>query len=164
LSVKTFPLAKFLNKSGLLRFYHSYAKAILRKRTVKNITDFTNKSNELSIKTLRNIDYINYKNGDDKIFIRINEAVLWIKFAEVLWIGDADNYEKIDISVIRKLKKLAFILGYNTISFHINKTLEPPAFLSFFKMYKSEVSCFYYLNDSYQNYNMLITGADFDTW
>ena len=164
LKLKTFPLPKLLHKLGLSHIYYKYAKKVLRKRAVNHLKDFTNSVIDLPVKTLRNEAYLNYKNSDEKMFIEINETVIWIKFAEVLWIGDADDYEKMNASTISKLKKLAFVLGYNTISFHINKRISKPSFLSAFREYDTEASCFYYLNSNYQNYNMLITGADFDTW
>ncbi len=164
LKIKTLPLFKISRRLGFLKAYNNYAKTVLRKHIIQQVDDFTNPANELPIKTLRDKNYLLYKEADDKFFIKINSVVLWIKLAEILWIGDADNYDKIDAPVIRKLKRLAFALGINTISFHINNAMMRPAFLNSFSAYSTEASCFYYLDNDYDNSNMIITGADFDTW
>jgi hypothetical protein len=113
---------------------------------------------------LRNHAYLNYKNEDDKMFIKIAEVNFWIKLADVLWIGEADNYEAITPAVVKKLRQLAYVLGYNTIVFHINKSIQKPLFLKSFQPQASEASCFLYLNKELDQHNLLLTGADFDTW
>jgi hypothetical protein len=165
LRIKTIPLPKWSKKLGWYNSYHEkYARRFLIKKIIATPKEFTNSLDSLPLKVLRNQSYLNYKSSNDKIFIRINNAVFWIKLDDVMWIGDIDDYDKVDMSTIKKIKKLAFVLGYNTISFHFNKSLDKPGFLMHFKEQQHELSCFYYLNKQYTNHNMILTGADFDTW
>lgn len=164
LRLKTFPLPKLLQKAGLFSIYMHYAKAYLKNRTVKNVQSFTNSLETTFGKVLRNKAYLDYKDEGDKLFIKISSVVFWIKLTDVFWIGDADRYEHITQDMIKKLKRLAFALGYNTITFHFNKNCEQPAFLQQFQPQASEASCFLYLNKEFDNCNLLLTGADFDTW
>jgi len=163
LAIKTFPLPKLCLKANLFSNYIKYAKRVLKKAIVKDPFQFCNPQ-AVTKKILRNKEYLEYKATSDKVFIKINGVVLWIKFTDVFWIGDIDNYEMFDLKIIQELKRLAFLLGYNTISFHINKNAKP-GFLRYFKQYNSEALCYYYINkEDYQGTNLIITAADFDTW
>ena len=163
LNIKTFPLPRLLQKNNsLYTVYFSFAHFII-KRILTEVFEFTNK-NEITIsKVLRNENYLLYKKSKDKVFIRLDEVILWIKFSDVLLIGDVDNYAGIKSKTISKLKRLAFLLGYNTISFYWNESLEPPSFLRYFKEHSKLPSCTLPLDHSMHS-NILFTAADFDTW
>jgi hypothetical protein len=163
-SLKTFPLPKLFYRLGLKNLYHSYADRLLKKYIIPAPADFTNSIQTDFGKILRNGAYLEYKNERNKFFLRINEATCWVKLSDVFWIGDVDAYDKLDSAVLHKLKQLAFKLGYNTIVFHINKSIPKAEFLSAFKKHETEPLCFHYLNPQYENTNLLITAADFDTW
>jgi GNAT superfamily N-acetyltransferase len=163
LSLKTFPLAKVSIRTKLFDSYLKYAGWVLGENSISDLMDFTNSCLSNQGKIVRNKAYLEYKNAKDKKFIRIDDVVLWIKFTDVLWIGDASDYKKISEGTIGKLKALAMRLGYNTIRFHINKNLKP-SFLNYFTRREEEASCFYYLDESCRNKTLTLTGADFDTW
>lgn len=163
LSVKTFPLPKLSKKWGVFEIFLMYAKFVLSKTMVHQLRDFTNTNPDGKGKILRNASYLKYKESVDKVFIRLENITLWIKFTDVLWVGEISDYSQVTHETIRKLKRIAFFLGYNTITFHINKSTDHQ-FLQFFKKQESEPSCFYYLNKNHFNHNLLLTGADFDTW
>lgn len=164
LTTKTFPLPKVLKKINLFNFYLKYANRFLQRRLVKGLTHFTSPAQTALGKVLRNKEYLLYKEDKNKMFIKIHDVILWVKFTDVFWIGDFSSYDKITPATILKIKKLAFLLGYNTITFHINKSLPAPWFLNNFKKFETAPSCFYYVNIEYINYNLVLTGADFDTW
>ncbi|MFL5811873.1 MAG: GNAT family N-acetyltransferase [Flavisolibacter sp.] len=164
LSFKTFPLPKLFGKLGWFQSYHRYARTMLKQYIIQTPASFTNTAAPLYGRILRNEAYLNYKKDENKFFIRLDEVSFWIKLTDIFWIGDIDDYQKMNAVVIEKLKKLAFRLGYNTISFHINKSIEKPNFLSAFKEYESEPLCYHYFNKDLENARLVITGADFDTW
>ena len=163
LPIKTIPFPKLFKKAGIFETYLKYAKAYLKKNIVPGLSEFTNPLGSSNGRVLRNMDYLHYKTGTDKIFIKVSNSILWVKFTDVLWIGDINNYLSPDPKLVLKLKKLAFVLGYNTITFHSNMNL-PVAFLSNFKKHSTEPSCFLYLDGEYNNSNLVLTGCDFDTW
>jgi hypothetical protein len=165
LKIKTIPLAKFCRKFKLLnKIYNSYSKFVLRKILINPPISFDNKYPSEYARALRNKEYLDYKSSPDKFFIEIENHVYWLKLSDILWIGDVSNISSTNISAVQKLKMLAFILGYNTISFHINESVVPLGFLKYFKKYETEPLCVYYLNKSEYPEKILFTGADFDTW
>jgi hypothetical protein len=163
LNIKTFPLPKLLLKhNNLFTTYLAYASAITKKMRIE-VTDFTNEYETVMPKVLRDENYLLYKKAKDKVFIRLDDVILWIKFSDVLLIGDVDNYNAITGKTISKLKKIAFMVGYNSISFYWNEKLQPPDFLRFFKKISKFPSCILQLDDSTSS-DILLTAADFDTW
>lgn len=163
LQVKTIPLPKILRKARRFDSYLTYAKKVLKRHTVSPTT-FTNTLQTAYGKVLRNEAYLAYKNEPDKVFIRIRNTVFWLKLTDVLWIGDVDDYTAVTLAVLKKLKRLAFLLGYNTVRFHLNESLARPAFLQTFTSQTAEASCFLYLDQRFEGRNLVLTGADFDTW
>lgn len=165
LKIKTIPLPKiFKHSSFLQKVYLAYSKFILRKKIIPAPFSFNNTYPSSYAKVCRDEKYIAFKKASDKFFIKIDDQVLWIRLTDVLWIGDFSNYKTVNNSFIKKIKKLAFFLGYNTVSFHINESVQLPAFLNSFKKYNTEPSCVFFINDSIKPENILYTGADFDTW
>ncbi|MDQ3683237.1 MAG: GNAT family N-acetyltransferase [Bacteroidota bacterium] len=163
LNIKTFPLPKLLLKNhNLFKTYLTYARAITKKVSIE-VTEFTNKYETTLPKVLRDKNYLLYKKVKDKVFIRLDNVILWIKFSDVLLIGDVDNYTAITGKTISKIKKLAFLLGYNTVSFYWNESLQPPSFLRYFKKHSKLPSCSLSLDQPIFP-NILFTAADFDTW
>jgi hypothetical protein len=164
LKFKTIPLPKIARRFPFFqKLYSSFSKAILKKKKV-DITSFQNSLPVNYAKNIRDSAYLAYKESNDKFFIKIESIVAWIKLSDVFWIGDFSDYEKITPLFLKKLKKTAFVLGYNTISFNLNRSIPLPASLQCFKEYISESSCGMYIDESYKNINFLITAADFDTW
>ncbi|RZK10129.1 MAG: GNAT family N-acetyltransferase [Flavobacterium sp.] len=163
LKVKTFPLPKLCIKWKLPRTYLRFARLVFRRKIVSDVTEFQNPLMAYS-RVYRDQAYLHYKETPDKLFIKINDVVVWIRLTDVLWIGDFSTYEKVTPTTIKKLKYLAWVLGYNTIRFHFNDSLPKPLFLSHFKLSGQEPSCFLYLDESLEGTNLLLTAADFDTW
>jgi len=159
LPFKTFPLPKLLIRLGWFNGYLKYMDLITRRNKL-SVQSFINQLN--GTKVYRDLNYLNYKAGPEKLFLRIGRSVLWIKFTDVLWVGDFDDYDKIDKHVISELKKLSFLLGYNTISFFISESVDTP-FLKHFKKNGEEPLCVY-TYDKPVNEEIILTGADFDTW
>ncbi|MFM9909933.1 MAG: GNAT family N-acetyltransferase [Chitinophagaceae bacterium] len=163
--IKTIPLSKFYRRSRFLRkIYSYYSRLILRRKITNPPTSFINTYPANYAKIYRDEKYLNYKESPEKLFIKIDDQIIWIKLIDVFWIGDFSDYQLMNSSIIKKLKRLAFLLGYNTISFHINESVQQPGFLKNFKKYNTEPSCILYLDDAVKPENFLFTAADFDTW
>jgi hypothetical protein len=167
LKVKTFPLPKILRSFGILiNPYLAYAKWILGKYLVKEPESFPNPINDFSNygKVVRDAKYLSYKRSADKFFIRVLDTTLWIRLTDILWIGDFNCYDSISPEVLKKLRNLAFSLGYNTISFNLNGSVPLPEPLKVFRKNSQQASCFYYLDPTLDKTNFLLTAADSDTW
>jgi hypothetical protein len=165
LRVKTIPLSRITSVSKTFRKLHlKYAGWLLKKRMASDVTSFQNSYNTNYGKVVRNTEYLTYKKTADKFFITLGNVTAWIKLTDVIWIGDFSNYNYITQNDLRKLKQLAFRLGYNTIVFNLNESLSLPASLSVFKKNGGDASCFYCPGESDMTENYLFTGADFDTW
>lgn len=165
LRIKTLPLAKICNKPRWSKkVYLKYAVTVLKNYIVVPPEIFTNKIAVDYLRTFRDKAYLEYKKTGNKFFLKIEEVTIWINLVDVFWIGDIDCYEKITLPVIKRIKKIAFLLGYNTISFNLNKTLPLPEILNCFKKGRTESSCFFYIDKKFEGKNFLLTAADFDTW
>jgi hypothetical protein len=143
---------------------YRYRKWILSKYRLDQPPSFMNPYETDCAKLLRDEAYIRYKTSPDKIFVLVDDVLLWVKLSDVFWIGDAADYSAITPRLLKKIQTLAYRLGYNTLSFQLNESLTPPAFLQKFMRVYSEPSIFYYLDARYNNINLVVTGADFDTW
>ncbi len=163
LKVKTIPLAKLALKFGIFKYYLKIAKRFLKPYIVETPHQFVNPLIEHP-RVSRDANYLQYKRAADKVFIKINTVTAWVKFSDVLWIGDFDNYNNVDQTTINELKRIARLLGYNTIRFNFTESLPQPRFLKFFKKAGKEPSCFFYFRENLKNTNLLLTAADFDTW
>lgn len=164
LKYKTAPLARLLIHSALKGLYTNYCLLVLKKYIIKKPLAFTNASVSTDIRIVRDQHYLAYKQSNNKVFLQIDGAVFWIKLTDIFWIGEVNDYEKVTLSVIRKLKRIAFVLGYNTISFHFNNALPKPVFLHDFQKYKTEPSTIFYFDEAIRDVNLILTGADYDTW
>ncbi len=165
LKIKTFPLPKISLKSKFLfRQYLSYAKKILKKFIVEAPDEFTNKLPSDDPRVYRNKAHLNYKFDPNKLFIKIDEVTFWIKLADVIWIGDIDHYDKVNIGIIQKLKRLAFKLGYNTIIMNLNESIPLPDAFHEFKAFSKDAACYQVFDQELNFKRMIWTGADFDTW
>jgi hypothetical protein len=136
----------------------------LRKNTLDGIQAFDTPYKTAEGKILRDRHYLSYKAAPFKYFIRVGSATAWIQLTDVLWVGDFDTYELVDDITLKKLKRLAARLGYNTIRFNFNESREPPAFLKAFKKAEKEPLCFLYLDQKWEGSHLVLTAADFDTW
>ena len=157
------PLFKLCARLSLSRSYLSYATYLLKRLAVDPGADWTNHFPSAMAKVVRNEAYIKYKQDKDKFFIDVGGIIFWIRLSDVFWIGEISDYEKVTPVIISKLKRIAYRLGYNTISYHCNVGLNAP-FLSGFKKYNTEPSCFLDLDGSHKDFNIALTAADFDTW
>ena len=163
-SVKRIPFLKIFRKLKWNHLHDRFVNMILKNYLVEKETDFTNNVHTQLGKIKRDKNYLKYKEEENKYFIQLDNVVFWIKLTDVFWIGDISDYGQMNESILAQIKKIAFRLGYNTIVLHLNKSLDKFPFLKNFKQYETEPLCFYYINKVYENTNLLITGADFDTW
>ena len=165
LKIKTFPLSKlFLKTAYIKNLYLKYCRFILRNRIVATPDSFNNSYHSHYAKIFRDRNYLDFKKDQCKFFIKSGNQILWIKLTDILWIGEISDYQTSDMRFIKDLKRLAFFLGYNTISFHLNESVPISEFLKFFKKYKTEPSCIFTFSKDSKIENILYTAADFDTW
>lgn len=160
---KTVPLAKLFLKARLFSLYVKMVKIVMRKRLIKTVNAFHNPLAEY-VRINRDAAYQAYKAADNKFFLQLDDVKLWVSLTDVFWIGDFDDYSRVTAATIKKLKRIAATLGYNTIRFHFNESLPQPAFLQWFGKGSKEPSCFYYIDEKLRGTNLLLTAADFDTW
>lgn len=161
--IKTFPLAKLFQKAGQFPVYLRWAQAQLEKRTQPLPGHFLNPLETDYGKIWRDSMYLQYKNEPGKLFLKVGPAILWIRLTDVFLVGDFNDYALVDEAVISELRRIAWRLGYNTIAFYLNKSLNPP-FLGYFEKKESWASCILYLDQNFAGKKLLITAADFDTW
>lgn len=165
LKFKNLPLGKIVRRYPFLhKFYLTNARVFLKKRLVDDIHSFNNPLVTEYGKIERDEDYLAYKDTIDKFLIKIEDTILWIRLTDIFWIGDFHDYATLRPSVLKKIKQLAFTLGYNTISLNLNKSIPLPEALRSFKRNSSQASCFLYLDKSFDNQNFVLTAADSDTW
>lgn len=165
LSLKTIPTPKLaLRNRFFKKLYLAYTRFIFGKKITTTIESFDNTIQSEYFKVNRGNHYLEYKKSPDKFFLKVDDVILWVKLSDVFWIGDFSDYSKVTPLTITKLKRLAFWLGYNTISFNINKSISLPETFSCFKEYSSEHSMLLLLNPDLKINNILLTAADFDTW
>ena len=165
LKFKTFPLPKICSRSKFLDCaFRVYAARILKKKITSPPESFTNQCSCDLARVNRDENYLAYKNARDKFFIRIENNLLWIKLTDVLLVGEISDFQSVNDRFLRKLKWLAFSLGYNTICFNINRSISLPAFMDRFKKMNADVSCILPLDQNLGFKNILFTGADFYTW
>lgn len=164
LKLKTIPLPKMARRFPVFqKQYFSYAHSILKKFIVTP-DSFQNPLPLPYAKINRDNKYLTYKKSDDKFFLQIEDILIWVRLTDIFWIGDFEDYEKINPSFIKIIKRLAFRLGFNTISFCLNNSIPLPKALQPFKKNSAQASCFLYLDDQYRNINFVLTSADSDTW
>jgi len=165
LNFKTFPFPKLARHARVLqKLYLSYARFILKKYIVNDISSFNNTIPQNHGKIFRNKDYLEYKRSVDKFFLDLDGIIIWVRLIDVFWIGDISNYENIPPLFLQKLKKLSFLLGYNTISLNLNESISLPPPLDSFKKNSKQASCFLYLDKEFDGLNFILTAADSDTW
>lgn len=165
LKFKTFPIAKISSVSGYIKKLHlKYAAFLLKKYIIATPLSFNNSTETNFLKINRNSFYLKYKNSLNKFFLSVEGITFWVSLTDVFWIGDISSYNEMTHEILNKIKKIAFSLGYNTISFNINKSISLPSVFGYFKIYNSEHSCFFYIDKKYEGKNFLLTAADFDTW
>ena len=165
LNFKTLPLPKILSAhKNSQSLYFKYARLVLKNHIVAAPEAFHHPGHPDHTRVYRNKAYIHYKSDAAKFFIRIDDIIFWIKLSDVLWIGDLSDYKQITAATLSKLKRLAFLLGYNTIVMNLNEQFELPPAFSEFKPHDKDAAC-YKLLEPVQGFEYMIwTGADFDTW
>lgn len=165
LRFKISPVHKIIKQIPTLRpLFNAYARQVLKKYIVSNIRSFNNHNSEKYCVVCRDLDYITYKKSEERMFIKIENVIIWIKLSSFLWIGDFSDLEQVNNSIMDRLKLLARLLGYNTIRFHINKEIALPTAMRGFNAGQSIPTCILYLMKENTFSKFLFTPADFDTW
>lgn len=165
LRLKTFPASKLLQRHRFSRaLYFSAARLAILPWKAPRPNIFNNPSPPGPARVLRNGAYLQYKEAPGSYFVRLGRVTAWVRLTDVLWVGDFSDYSLVDAKAIASLRRLAFFMGLNTISFHLNSGIPQPAFLRYFRKYKTEPSCLLCLRQEYAGVNLVLTGADFDTW
>jgi predicted N-acetyltransferase YhbS len=165
LRVKTFPASKLLQRHRRTRaLYFSAARLSIFPWKTERPASFNHPAPDGTGRVLRNKAYLQYKEVPGSFFVRLGRVTAWVRLTDVLWVGDFSDYSLVDEKALLSLRRLAFWMGLNTISFHLNDRIPQPAFLRYFKKYKTEPSCLLYLRQEYSGVNLVLTGVDFDTW
>ena len=165
LRFKISPIPKILKfASFLLPIYTRYRHRILKKYSIFNINSFNNSNGDKYGIVFRDSEFITYKKSNERLFIKIEGVVIWLRLSDVLWVGDFNDLDKVSKPVISKLKRLARLLGYNTIRFAVNREIMLPKAMLEFKAWKPIPICLLYLNEELKSHPFLFTAADFDTW
>jgi hypothetical protein len=165
LSFKISPVHKILKRvTFLVPLFNTYAHRVLRKYSVSDVRSFDNSNGDKYGIVSRDAAYINYKNGDSRLFIKMGEVIIWLSLSDVLWIGDFSDLDLVDEKVMSKLKHLARLLGYNSIRFAINQEISLPETMRDFKPRALVPTCILYLREELKLRSFLFTPADFDTW
>lgn len=162
---KISPLHKFLKRANyLFPLFNSYAHRVLKKYMVSDINSFDNSNGDKYGIVSRNDHYIHYKQSKERIFIKIESVIVWIRLSDVLWIGDFSDLGQVNKIVVSKLKHIAKLLGYNTIRYAINKEIAIPESMLDFKPGVNIPTCILFLEKKFGYQSFLFTPADFDTW
>jgi hypothetical protein len=165
LRFKISPVHKIIKHVGFLQIlFVKFAHYLLKKYVVTGMDSFNNGVDEKYGIVYRDRDYIAHKGNGKRMFLKIGDQIVWIRLAELLWIGDFSDMKNIKIAEIAKLKKITRLLGYNTIRFAINKEVLLPDSMNSFKVIESIPTCMLYLGEGWDNSKFLFTPADFDTW
>lgn len=165
LRIKTFPASKLLQRHRLTRaLYFAAARLSILPWKTGRPASFDSPAPDGNARVLRNDAYLQYKDVPGSFFVRLGRVTAWIRLTDVLWVGDFSDWSLVDEKAIGSLRRLAFWMGLNTVSFHLNDRIPQPDFLRYFKKYKTEPSCLLYLRQEYSGVNLVLTGVDFDTW
>ncbi len=164
LRFKFSPLHKIIKHARFLQpAFLSYAHRVLGKYLISGIDSFS--SNHPGYATVcRDKEYINYKASDERLFLKIDNVIVWVRLAAFFWIGDFSDLQQVSGSVVSKLKALARMLGYNTIRFSINREITLPQSMQEFVARGSLPLCLLRLSGEKSFPDFLFTSADFDTW
>lgn len=117
LKTPTLPLAKIAKKTHLNSLYLNICNRYLRKFE----TIYTNPDPSCKFKQNYTSDFIQYKNNfNQHYFINLCDYNFWIKIDSVLHVGffSTKSDQKFELAV-KKLKKIATILGINEILFQV---------------------------------------------
>lgn len=117
LKISTIPLAKIVKKTHLHSFYKKICDLSFNRFLSPN--KYLLSTN--TYKQIYNEDYIRYKNGfNTHYLIELNKCIFWIKVDAVLHVGFfSSNSEEEFKKAIKKLKKIASLLGINEILFQV---------------------------------------------
>ena len=165
LRFKISPVHKILKHAEFLRpLFYAYAHRLLKKYIISNMSSFNNNHGGAYGIVSRDHDYIAYKRSKERMFIKIENVIIWIKLSSILWIGDFSDLEQVSKPVMGKMKKLARLLGYNSIRYAVNQEISLPESMGAFEAKQSIPSCLLYLEEGNKFPEFLFTSADFDTW
>lgn len=164
LRFKTFPLSRLAARYPFFRNLQLWlARRVLHPLRVNRPEEFTSLLAPGYFRVYRDRHYLDYKSSPETFFIQTDNVICWIRLTDVFWVGEVSDYSALSPAVLRRLKRLAFLSGFNTIVFHLNKSVPLPATLAGTKKAGSDLLCFY-LPHPKQPVPLLLTGADFDTW
>ena len=164
LRFKAFPLSRLASRFPFCRKLQLWmVRLVLRPHIVNRPESFTHTPASGYFSVYRDTHYLEYKSSPDTFFIRTGSAILWIRLTDVIWVGEVSDYSALTAPVLRQLKRMAFLTGYNSIVFHLNRSIPLPDSLATAKQTGTDPLCFY-LPDHKKPVPLLLTGADFDTW
>ena len=113
----TFPVARIAKYVNLDKLYQIVCRNYLKTiETKHSVSDTSNK-----FKQNYNSDFINYKNSfNQHFFIKLHDCIFWIKIDSVLHVGffTFNCQKKIELA-LKKLKRIAILLGINEILFQV---------------------------------------------
>jgi hypothetical protein len=167
--VMTIPLSKIARKFTFLTpVYKAYVNMILsfyrtdRMLSVNSVIDDDDDDAGLS----RSEQFIKYKSYSGCKMIQVDEAVVWIKVDAVFQIGDMERRVTGNFYTFnRKLRRLAFLLGADTITFLVTPgTVWDKVLPEFFKVKESLAYGYLDLSGNFPLDKLRFTGADSDTF
>lgn len=113
----TFPIAKIAKKTYFDSLYQKICENYLRRfESLNPRTDYSNK-----FKQNYNRDFIVYKNSfNHHFFIELHDCNFWIKIDSILHVGHFSSKSDQNFKLaLKKLKKIATVLGINEILFQV---------------------------------------------
>ena len=150
--VRTLPIYGIFAKLKMGKIYNIYLSLILKMYKKGNF-DFISGISQLGFGGgVRDKQFFNYKNYDEKHMLEIDGSRVWIKVDGSLKIGDMELSTKDQFDIIMDtLKVLARLLGVKNIIFQISKNIILDNFLSqnytqidsyevFFYNYKTDIN------------------------
>jgi len=165
--VMTIPLAKIARKFTFLNpAYKAYVNMVLSfyrtGRTLSKNSVMGDDDAGLS----RSEQFIKYKSYSGCKMIQVEDAVVWIKVDAVFQIGDmelsvTDDFYRFN----KKLRRLAFLLGADTITFLVTPgSVWDKVLPEFFKVKESLAYGYLDLSGNFPLDKLRFTGADSDTF
>jgi hypothetical protein len=167
IKIKTIPLAKIAKKINLLKpLYTTYCQSVLFFfKSDKSHFDNSIIDDELG-GVQRSTDFFKYKEYSPKFIIRLHNKCIWLKIDGRLWLGDVEKCAEKDFQIIlKKLKKISFLLGVDIMVFHTSPDTNIDRLLSGMNYPFIEYPIgFVNFNSNIDISKIKYTGADFDTF
>jgi hypothetical protein len=121
--VNTIPIEKILKKMRMAKLYSKYKQFVLNKRLLplQGIRNSVIANGFGGVNRCE--EFLDQKNYNETKVMQINDAKIWFGCKEdKMMIGDAENVNtKNFVTVIRKLKRVAGLLGKQELQFHCSR-------------------------------------------